>query len=580
MTSPTRSSDGAFLTVRFEPSMDAWSFAGAAAGPAGTVSVLLDDDVRFSVDAADLTRIIEVAVRNELAGRPAPAAVELTRSLLGAAAAEFLIAADTSRCIGVRIEIGGDTAIRSSAAALAVALAATSQRPLAHRLRGLDVVLHSNRIGHSSSASDATRASWAVWPAAVALARACTSYPSMLTAVPAHSLAELRSRLLVLLSVVEQDDPSVVHSAAHRLVADLVERTAAEQPDTLTHVDVDATLAALEFAAQDYDDYPMVDLDLDIDKERVYKGSAVAPRPIRWKGSVQDFASRLGAELQLLHPGRIIASGQAPGELTVTMPVALGVRTADLRNVRVRAVTDTGHLLGDSALAVRRDPQSLPVGVAQLVLPETAEGRRYERVIIDLAHHVIAVPDTTDIERLDRLRAIRAGQEAVACAAAGDYRASAQLWRECTDQLNGIGEHELRDQAREHAERAEAQAEADPADRADAEWLTAVLTAWSNWALTEVDRIETAAQRGPVEGPIDELRELIDRLVGWNDPSAELARARAQLGRALRAAPEHTEEPDEAEYQLREAMRIFYDLGDDVEALACLRELGSRTTRG
>jgi hypothetical protein len=295
---------------------------------------------------------------------------------------------------------------------------------------------------------------------------------------------------------------------------------------------------------------------------------------------VVDFASRLGAELQLLHPGRIIASGQAPGELRVTVPVALGVRTGDLRNVRVRAVTDAGQLLGESSLVVRRAPQSLPVAVARLILPETAAGRRYERVIIDLAHYVIAAPDSTDIKRLDRLRAVRAGQEAVACAAAGDYRASARLWCECADQLDGIGEYSLRDQAREHAERAEAKAQETPSDQADVEWLTALLAGWSNWTLTEVDRIETATTCSRIGGAIDELRELVDRLAGWNDPSVELAHARTRLGRALRASPEHADKSHEAEHQLQEAMRIFYELGDDAGALICLRALGNPTTRG
>ena len=578
MTLPARSSDGGFLTALFDPTMDAWCFTGAAAGPAGAFSVLLDDDVRLSVDAVDPTRIVEVAIQTDPAGRSEPAAVELTRALLGASAAEFVATADPSIGTGARIEIGAGTAIRSSAAGLAVALAAMSRPPLAHRLRGLDVVLHAHRIGYPSSAIDATRASWAVWPAAVALARACCTYLPMLTAVPTHALSALRSRLLVLLHLVGQDDPSVVQSLAYGLVADLAKRVAVKPSDVLAHIDVDATLATLaagEHDEVDVDGYPL--REPGVRKVRAYKGSTVVPRPMHWSGSVEDFTTRLGAELQLLHPGRITANGKAPGELRVRVPVALGVRDDDLGNIRVCAVTEAGLPLGESSLEVRRDPDSLPVGVARIVLPENADGQPYERVVIDLARQEIPAPDAAELTRLDRLRAIRAGQEAIACAAAGDHRASARLWRQCADQLAGLGEHKLGNQAHEHAARADAA----PADRAESEWLTALLSGWSRWALTEIDRIKTTAERGGNEGSINELRELVDRLTGWNDPSVELARARKRLGQALWAAPPaHPEEPDEPEYQLREAMRIFYDLGDDVEALDCLRELGSHTTRG
>ncbi len=579
MTLPAHSSGGGSLMVFFDPTIDAWCFTGADAGPAGAVSVMLDDDVRLSVDATDPARIVEVAVRTESEGRSAPAAVELIRALLGASAAEFVATADPSIGAGawIEIEIGAGAAIRTSAAGLAVARAAMSHRRLAHQLRALDVVLHAHRIGHPSPAVDAIRASWAVWPAAVALACACRTYLPMLTAVPSRALSALRSRLLVVLHLIAQDDPSVEQSLAYRLVDDLVKRTAAK-PDVLAHVDLDATLAALGLAAMDADSYPV--LEPGAGNERVYKGSTVAPRPIHWSGSVEDFTARLGAELQLLHPGGITAHGEAPGELRVTVPVALGVQTDDLRNVRVCAVTEAGHLLGESPLAVGRDPNSLPVGVARLVLPETADGQRYERVVIDLARQEIPAPDAAELTRLDRMRAVRAGQEAVACAAAGDHGASARLWRQCADQLDGLGEHELRDQACEHAARAQAQADAEPANRVESEWLTALLSGWSRWALTEIDHIETVADSGGIESSINKLRELVDRLKGWNDPSVELARACARLGRALWAAPEHAEEPGEAEYQVREAMRIFYDLGDDVAALACLRDLGNRNTRG
>lgn len=567
MTPPEHSSGGAFLTVRFEPSMDAWTFTGAEAGPAGAVSVVLDD-VRLSVDAADPARIVEIAVRAQPPHRATASACHLTGVLLGTAAADFLATAEPPLA-GVRIEISGDTAIRASAAALAVALAALARRPPAHRLRGLDVVLHAHRIGPASSAADVRRAAWAVWPATVALARACAGYPAMLAAAPGRALGELRSRLLVLLHLVEQDDPSVVSGAAYRLVAELAERAATARPEVLAHLDLDAELAELEF-----DDYPI--LDLDIDRERVFKSSTAVARPLRWKGHVEDFASRLGDELRLLHPGLISASGQLPGEVTVTVPVALGTGSADLHDIRVRAVTDTGHLLGEGRLAVRSDPGSLPVGIARLMLPQAADGRPYARVVIDLAHRVVAAPNTTDLERLDRSRAIRSGQEAVAHATAGDHRTSARLWRQCADQFDAIDEHELRDRAHEQAEQAK-QAAAAAVDRADAEWLTALLAVWSRWALTELDRIRAAIEPGPDEGPLDELRELVARLAGWNDPSVELAQACRELGRALRGVRQHA---DEADCQLRAALRIFYELGDDVEALACLRELGTDPAQG
>ncbi|MGH3974516.1 MAG: hypothetical protein ACRDS9_14490, partial [Pseudonocardiaceae bacterium] len=413
MTLPVHNSDGSYLTVFFDPTIDAWCFTGVDAGPAGAVSVLLDDDVRFSVDAADPAQIVEIAVRTESEGRSAPAAVELIRTLLGDSAAEFVATADPSIGAGalIEIEIEAGAAIRSAAAGLAVARAAMSHRRLAHRLRGLDVVLHAHRIGHPSPAVDAIRASWEVWPAAVALACACRAYSPMLTAVPDHALSALRSRLLVVLHLIAQDDPSVKQSLAYRLVDDLAKRAVATPPDVLAHVDLDAAFAALGLTAMDVDSYPI--LEPGAGNERVYKGRTVAPRPMHWSGNVEDFTARLGAELQLLHPGGITAHGEAPGELRVTVPVALGVQTTDLRNVRVCAVTEAGHLLGESTLAVGRDPSSLPVGVARLVLPETADGQRYQRVIIDLARQEIPAPDAEELDRLDRLRAIRAGQEAI-----------------------------------------------------------------------------------------------------------------------------------------------------------------------
>lgn len=561
----TPASPGASMTVLFDREMHGWLFGGVPTGPAGAISVLLDDDVRLSVDAAEPAVLIEVAVAAGTDGEVTPAAAELIRRLLGQQAADVISASQETAATS--ITMSGDNAVLTSASALAVA-ESTARRQAAPRLRDLDVALHANRIGHPTTTADASRAAWAVLPAAVALARACETYPAMLAAVPEAALGELRSRLLVLLHLVERDDPSIVDTVAHRMVSGLAERTRSGRLDLLD-VDVEASLAALDF---DHDSRPV--LDLSPSGARVHKGSAdVAPRTMRWTGDVADFASRLGAEMPLLHPGQIVAWGQAPGELTVTVPVALGVRTEDLVDLRVRAMTDAGHVLDESSVEVGREPDRLPVGIARLALPDTARGLTYDGIVIDIAGRGTAAPDAAGLRRLDRLRATRCGQEAVACAAAGDHRTSAQLWRDCANRLEALGEDELSARARVHADRADDRSDGSGPDRQATEWLTALLTGWSAWALTELGRID-ASEGDP--GPIGALRELVDRLAGWNDPSAEIAQARLALGLALRAAPPDTGEPDEADHQIREAMRTFYDLGDNAQALACLRELGSR----
>jgi hypothetical protein len=552
--------------LRFDHMMRAWSLGDLVSGPAGSVPVLLLDDVRVSFDAVQPERLVELAVGVDDYGAVSASALDLVAALAGPHVADVLRGRATTT---------GDTTVRLlpspgwvAAARLGRTQLLQNDRQAAHVLRDLDFVLDAAAVGQPGTTRKAAARAWRLWPTLVTLARSCRDV-TMLSAVPSRQRDELRRRLDVVRALLGDDDEFVsLQSVAE--IDGFRRALAAHHPDP--------ERGARPGARADVG-LPTVDLGRAYEHAR----DPAAPRVVGWRGSVDDVAARLGPALRLLHDGEVSATGSVPGQLSVRVPLALGVTDADLTGVVVRVCTDDdARPLGEGPLLVAGPTHAhVHSGLARIPLPADAGGRPYTGVEVDICARALPALDQAAVARRTRNRSVRAGQAAVAAATTGAFARSAAFWRECAvqwrecaAQLRRLGDEDRAETAMRHAEQAEQHADRtaartepapDPATGTD--WLTTALDGWSQWASAALADSEQAdgADR------VDRLEQLVESLRGWNEPSTELAEAHRALATVLRAEDEPDE--DEIRYHLREALRIHYALNETSAALACLDEL-------
>ena len=556
--------------VRFVPAMDAWSFALGDDGPAGTTSVLLSEEVRLSADAAT-TSPVEIAVVVSSSGTVSDDALEAVELLVGSEAADFLEGREQD---GVTHHVPVSlTGVASAATALGRAWMLQSFTMTRHPLRILDEVVALQALrAFPACAEQARNAAQSVWPAVVSLARSCQD-PTMLTAIRPAEREALQARILVARELIAEHQPERAVTLAFAGVTRFLE-------DLVAHVDAAATVRR-DTRGSTAPWFPTLDAAPPV-RELVSRGDeptevTATPTgvPVMWLGRVDDFALRLGPAIRMLHDGVIRAEGVRPGELVVQVPVLVGVRTADLSEIVVRALTEDGRLIAEGRLGTVHASDGLPFAEARLPLPAVIDARPWVDLRIDLAKDGTLVPDADGLARLQRLRGLRAGQAAVAAATTGAYALSADLWRECANHLEGIDEANSRT-AREHAASAEARAKratASPAGPDTEDWLTLLLDGWGQWAHGEVVDNLATLDDPDARDPIDRLARPIEDLEGWNEHTLELANAHHELAVLLMEAPERAAS-DEIAYHWRTALRIYYTLDQSEPALACLAALG------
>jgi hypothetical protein len=551
--------------VEFFAESDAWVLTLGSAGPAGLLSVLLAEDVRVGVDAVESGRLVEVAIRRGPAGELDPGALAVLGALVGDDAVRALATADpTGPCPTSLAVTLGIAAAEAGQLARAEMLRASA--PSRHVLRELDVILHRHRLGFPLLRRQAHEAAWAVWPTVATLARACLD-PRMLVALPPTVRGDLRARLLVLLHLLEEDGADdlrdrVAYRSVRRLADDLAIHRAhrARRP---------AAGVAPDYAARTAPGMP--------DGPPMEPASAApaggGPAPCFDGGvDVESLTGSLGSWIRLVRPGRVAVTVDG-STAVVTVPLALDAEAGQLARVIARVLDASGSVIAGRPL-VHEVQDGLPVGVGRIPLPPDTPP-----AAVDLVRDVVPAPPRVGLGSLTRLRAVRAGQAAVAAATVGRPDSAAAYWYECAELLRSAGRISDADAATGFAVRVRADRHAGSVVRPAEEWVSPAVASWHGWADAELtlargQESASAAEFGSTS--LERVSVVIDRLSGWDEPARPLAEAhRAAFGLLVpvRGDAMPPTVRDEAEEHLSAALRGYAALGLAADAAACARVL-------
>jgi hypothetical protein len=562
---------------------DRWIVSGVDPGPAGAVAVRLGGSL-LSVDAADPSLLVETSVYpTGQQSRPAEEDLRLIESLFGQEVTDWLRHAHlgdrrtASTIAGPAWQAAGGLAVSK--------LTQRFRRP-ASALAVLDTVLHAQRIDHPAARQLVRKEAWKVLPALVALACASDRHPELVSGLSPEARRALRERVEVVRGVLaaeglgQRSEPAVnlldklvarLEPPRDQLEADLFEqewRELTERLETEEEAPTDEQLLAS--VGPRYEAAPSDDSIAPSPQVR-------AAIPLTWEADVLDVQVRMGEGADvLIDRGRCRGSGHLPGNFWASLPLRLGVESEDLAGVSIRLLTRKGALLGRAPLRVVPTSSELPRAAATVTVPsvepDVLAAVAEHGIVVDVAVDSLPDLDSGAIARLTRGQGLRAGQEAVAAAAAGQRKASIEAWRRCARLLHLAGEHDL-------AVRADGLAEQATSVPLQGDWLDQLLAAWVQVTRKVLARVQNS-QSGRDER--SELVTLVRELSTVLDVEPELAAAHALLGRLLlesaeQAVAEENEDDRlaDASGHLREAVRIYATLGADHEARRVLRNLRS-----
>jgi hypothetical protein len=286
---------------------------------------------------------------------------------------------------------------------------------------------------------------------------------------------------------------------------------------------------------------------------------------VSWEADVVDMRARMGdSSNALLEGGRCEAHGRIPGTIAVYLPLRFGIGDEELSQLSVRLLTRQGKLLGRSPVRLAVSENDLPSAVSRVVVREvesqTVALVAQEGVVVDVA--VDGSPDLDEqaVALLTRTQGLRAGQRAVAGAAAGRRDDAVQEWGRASQLHQLAGEPGLAKEAAAFATRTSS-ASLDP------DWVAEVLEAYAHLA-----RKVLGGGAGADPG---ELSVLVRELSAVVDATPELAVGHTHLARLLRNAGGDRDEL-QCTSHLYEAIRILRVVGDRTsvdEARTLLREI-------
>jgi hypothetical protein len=544
------------LRIGFEQAVG-WIVTEAPAGPAGPVSVLLDD-MRVTVDAVDPDILVELAVFAQDVNAPIGAApLDACRRLLGTAVADVL----ATRPAGVTVmTVDGEPRPRlwGQLARTARALFLWHHDVAGPRLAALRVVAEGRDLAMAGGTGLLREHAWEALPAVIALGRTAARSPQVVDQLPAAYRRQVADALPALDAQLTGDEwDGTGRDEIHNLAL-LLQR--------LTDADVENLLREPQGNEGGGDGL--------VSARASWRGFAAGHRPqeieVSWYPEAADLRARMGDFAAEAFAGAIV-EGTLPGRVRVEMPLRLGAE-AIAPSLIVRVHTWSGEVLAEAPMIIRRDPESLPVARARVEGTAVPSGKEDPAVHVDIALTALAPLDAAGLRRTARGLARGAGQRALLARYAGQTSAEASSWDYCARMYSIGGDAARAATARTYAQAAEGYT--DTRQREDRpngpDWANDLLVKWRATARQEIMDANTLA---PAER-ISQLRLIVRDLSGGTSGLPELARACQELSTVLREqAGASKADRDSAIALLREALRVRYLLGSRTPAERAARDL-------
>jgi hypothetical protein len=541
------------LHIEFKEAIG-WIVTGVEAGPSGTISLPFES-IRLTLDAADTSRFVELAVFTQDAGAPVgTATLDACRRLLGTAVADVLAA----RPAGVTV-ITGDSVPRTpqweQVASTARALFLSRYDAVMPRLAALRVVAHGRDLGLVGATELLREHAWEALPAVIALGRTAARNAQVVDRLPDAGRRELAGAITALEAVLTGDDWDATGRDEVSNLTDLLRTppTDEEVEELVTgQVDID-DLAASGISTRGF-----------------AAGRAQREIAVAWYPETEDLRARLGDFAAEAFAGAIV-EGALPGRVNVEVPLRLGA-AAVAPSLTVRVQAWSGEVLGEAPVSIRQDPQSLPVASARVNVVAVPPGQKDPGVYVDIALTALAPLDAAGLRSAARGLARRAGQRALLARSAGRTRAEAESWSYCA-QMYTIGDDGTRAATAENYARAAEQRSAigQPDAWPDGpDWATDLIRSWRKTAHDEIIATDalSSAER------ISQLQLIVRDLSAGASGLSELAQACQKLSAALREYPGATVADHESAIALlREALRIRYLSGGRTGAERAARDL-------
>jgi hypothetical protein len=543
------------LRIGFEDAVG-WLVTGAAPGPAGVVSLMLAD-MRITVDAVHTERLVELAVFADTAEGPVSgAALDACARLFGAGFGGALAARPVSGADVTAVP----TALWEQVAQAARAEFVCVQDSRAPRLAALRLVSTGQALTPIGANELVLRRAWQAMPAVIAAGRTAARHPELVDGLSGPDRRDLAVALAALTSVLEADEWDGTGAEQVRALMDLLAPTPS-----------DAEIAMFASGPGRGESAPGEDQPLP-----AYRGGTPEKGlEVNWSAVPDDLRNRLGKFAAEAFAGAQ-AAGQLPGQVNVRMQLRDGA-AQEAPDITVRVQAWDGEILGEGSLRIVTPAGLLPRGESRITASapgDTELARRYG-VHVDIAVSGLAPLSADGLRQAARGLARRAGVRALLARQAGDPVLEAAHWQRCAHMYAVAGD-QIRAAAAEREARTvtpapgepPASGPAGPAGSA-ADWAHRLLANW----LGIVNRL-VAATAAPSPASVTGLGTAVRELSFAADVVPDLARAHERFGSVLLESA-HEEERTVAIGHLREALRLWYLLGDPQHATRLLRHIAA-----
>jgi hypothetical protein len=552
------------LLIEFEETVG-WVISGAAPGPAGTVSLLLDR-ARVTVDAADPVHLVEFVAFADQRGEDIPAAaLTACRQLLGAEAAAAVAAQPAD---GARVS-GTPGPLWPAVAAAARAQFLYEHDTIAPRLAALRLLAAEYGLAQAGVGELLRRHAWEALPAAVALGRSAARDAVFLDRLPDAHRRDLAAALATLTEVLTTDE---------------WDGSGSEPLNHLTALLTGLTQADLENLSRDPEGDGGDDGEHSARRtvpQFASDSAQLAVTDVNWSATSRQLRARLG-ELAAEAFAGAFASGELPGAMNIQIPFRVGTQVATGELV-ARVQAWTGEVLGEAALRVSGSPAGLPRGRCQVRVDQSAELTEVlaagQGVHIDIALAVLPRLDSAGLRGVARRRARQDGVIALLARHAGNlqkeeagWESSARMFAICGDAGRAAAARTLAADAAARALTARGAAASGTSQADGPDWAEILLRSWRRAA---AELMADAAESDPADR-IGWLRPLVVDLSEGASGAPELASASQRLAEAYL---EMGADSAVAVALLREALRVRYARTDETAASLAARALAAAVAR-
>jgi len=552
------------LRIRFDDAVG-WLVSGTEPGPAGAVSLTLAS-LRVTVDAIHTRHLVEIVVFADNRELPVPpVALDAFGSLLGPECARVLASRPAD---GTIVTFRTPTDLWEQLARVARAEFLYAHDDRAPGLAALRLAAAGHALAAIGGDTLLREPARDALPAVLAAGRTAARHPELVDDLSAGDRRELAAAIESLTAVLRArgwDGPGGTP------VSDLA-ALLAPAPDDVRPFAADGDAGAADVtdkAADAVADGARVPLYRSLGGEPETGGELL----VDWVAMSDDLRPRLGDFAAEAFAGAR-AAGQAPGVVTIRMPLRAGV-TPDAAGITVRVHAWDGQILGEAPLRIVAPPGRLSRGECRITVAgpfDSALARQFG-VHVDIALTALGALDVAGLRTVARIMARTAGVNALLARHAGDTGRETELWRRSA-RLYGAGG----DGTRAAAAAAEAPAAAPLSRPARAvpgtgsrpgglagDWAQHLLANW----LDLVSRLVTGADALlPSEHPQLVVRDL----AAAADAAPDLASAYERAATYLLESGYETQRPSVIRH-LREALRLRYLLGEPDDATRLLRKI-------